>query len=446
MANYVKAVDFASKDALLSGDPGKVIKGTEIDTEYNSIAVAISTKADLVSPVFTGTPTAPTASPGTNNSQIANTAFVSAAVASGISGAGLGTIATQDTNNVSITGGSITGITDLAVADGGTGSSSLTANAVLLGNGTSAIQTVAPGTTGNVLLSNGTTWTSGQLPLNIQTFNENGTWTKPGAGKLARIQVWGGGGSGGRNSFVGGSGGGGGGYNEIVVDLTTLGATETVTIGAGGAGVSSNGNGLTGGNSSFGSHCTAYGGGGGFGATSALGTGGSGGGALSAGSTGQAFPNLSFTFVAGGTDQNASNEVRFAAKNTLAPIQGGNGGGGTPSFRAQGSRTSGETTYYSAGNFLRDDFAWGGGAGGSGNGGSDTSETGQPAIWGGGGGGSGDSGAAGGLSVYGGAGGAAATNSSANGSNGVAPGGGGGSSEDGTSGAGADGRVVVTVF
>lgn len=73
----------------------------------------------------------------------------------------LGTIASQNANAVTITGGSITGITDLAVADGGTGSSTLAANAVLLGNGTSAVQTVAPGTSGNVLVSNGTTWTSG---------------------------------------------------------------------------------------------------------------------------------------------------------------------------------------------------------------------------------------------------------------------------------------------
>jgi hypothetical protein len=59
-----------------------------------------------------------------------------------------------------ITGGSITGITDLAVADGGTGASTLAANNVLLGNGTSTLQTVAPSTSGNVLTSNGTTWTS----------------------------------------------------------------------------------------------------------------------------------------------------------------------------------------------------------------------------------------------------------------------------------------------
>jgi len=48
----------------------------------------------------------------------------------------------------------------LPVAAGGTGSTSLTANNVLLGNGTSALQVVAPGTNGNVLTSNGTTWVS----------------------------------------------------------------------------------------------------------------------------------------------------------------------------------------------------------------------------------------------------------------------------------------------
>lgn len=48
----------------------------------------------------------------------------------------------------------------LLPSSGGTGQSSLTANNVILGNGTSAVQFVAPGTSGNVLTSNGTTWTS----------------------------------------------------------------------------------------------------------------------------------------------------------------------------------------------------------------------------------------------------------------------------------------------
>ena len=52
----------------------------------------------------------------------------------------------------------ITGVTP--VANGGSGANTLAANAVLLGNGTSALQVVAPGTTGNVLTSDGTTWTS----------------------------------------------------------------------------------------------------------------------------------------------------------------------------------------------------------------------------------------------------------------------------------------------
>lgn len=50
--------------------------------------------------------------------------------------------------------------TPVAVGSGGTGAATFTANNVLLGNGTSAFQVVAPGTTGNVLVSDGTTWTS----------------------------------------------------------------------------------------------------------------------------------------------------------------------------------------------------------------------------------------------------------------------------------------------
>jgi len=161
MANYTKATNFTAKDSLPSGNSGKIIKGAEIDTEFTAIASAIASKADINSPAFTGTPTAPKAGSGTNTTQIASTSFVTGA----ISDLGIGTLATQDSDAVAITGGtisgvSITGITDLAVADGGTGRSTLSANAVLLGNGTSGINSVAPGTSGNVLKSNGTTWTS----------------------------------------------------------------------------------------------------------------------------------------------------------------------------------------------------------------------------------------------------------------------------------------------
>jgi hypothetical protein len=77
MSNYTKTTNFASKDNLSPGNPLKIVKGTEIDTEFNNIATAVATKTD--------------------NSAAA------------------------------ITGGSITGITDLAVADGGTGASTATA-------------------------------------------------------------------------------------------------------------------------------------------------------------------------------------------------------------------------------------------------------------------------------------------------------------------------------
>ena len=67
-------------------------------------------------------------------------------------------IATGGTN-VEIVGGLTLG-TDLSVANGGTGASTLTANYVLLGNGTSAPQMIAPGADGQVLTSTGSTWQS----------------------------------------------------------------------------------------------------------------------------------------------------------------------------------------------------------------------------------------------------------------------------------------------
>lgn len=84
MANYTKATNFASKDSLLTGNPSKLIRGSEIDAEYNAISTAIATKADTNSPTFTGTPVAPTASAGTNTTQLATTAFVTTAVSTAL--------------------------------------------------------------------------------------------------------------------------------------------------------------------------------------------------------------------------------------------------------------------------------------------------------------------------------------------------------------------------
>jgi len=62
MSNYTKATNFATKDTLTSGDPLKIVKGTEINTEFDAISTAIATKADTASPTFTGTVTIPTLS------------------------------------------------------------------------------------------------------------------------------------------------------------------------------------------------------------------------------------------------------------------------------------------------------------------------------------------------------------------------------------------------
>ncbi len=80
MTDYVKSTNFTSKDSLAVGNPLKIIKGTEFDTEFNNIATAVATKADLASPALTGTPTAPTAAVGTNTTQIATAALVLAAM------------------------------------------------------------------------------------------------------------------------------------------------------------------------------------------------------------------------------------------------------------------------------------------------------------------------------------------------------------------------------
>ena len=60
MSDYTKITDFASKDALPSGNPAKIVKGEEHDDEYNAIAIAIASKANKSSPTFTGTATIPT--------------------------------------------------------------------------------------------------------------------------------------------------------------------------------------------------------------------------------------------------------------------------------------------------------------------------------------------------------------------------------------------------
>ena len=146
MANYTKATNFASKDTLTTGDPAKIVKGTEIDDEFNAIATAINSKANTNSPTLTGTPLAPTATAGTNTTQIATTAYVLAnGVPSGAIMMWSGTIATipsgwylcDGTNSTpNLTNKFIIGAD---ADDGGTAKTSITGSATQTGGSKDAI-------------------------------------------------------------------------------------------------------------------------------------------------------------------------------------------------------------------------------------------------------------------------------------------------------------------
>ena len=78
MSNYTKATNFASKDALLTGNPSKIVKGTEIDNEFNAISTAVSTKFDTASlaapgPIGATTPAAINGTTGTFSSAVSGT-------------------------------------------------------------------------------------------------------------------------------------------------------------------------------------------------------------------------------------------------------------------------------------------------------------------------------------------------------------------------------------
>lgn len=221
----------------------------------------------------------------------------------------------------------------------------------------------------------------------VQTFTSSGTYTKPSNISLVRVQAWAGGGSGGRSTTasIGSSGGGGGMYLEKYFLPSELGTTETVTIGAGGAAQSGNGNGTAGGNTTFGSLLTAIGGGAGISGDQQAG--GAGGSA--------AYENGAAGSAGGG------------AGNGQAGIYSG-GGGSNVSGISQGY--PGGASYY----------------GGGGGGGSDANS------------------GAGGASLFGGSGGAG--NSGGGGAGSVPGGGGGGGGSGGASGAGGNGKVIVTEF
>jgi hypothetical protein len=257
------------------------------------------------------------------------------------------------------------------------------------------------------------------LIMSQTTFNYTGsaqTWNKPAFGTMALIELWGAGASGAKHNSSGG-GGGGGRYVARIVPLSSLGATETVNIGAGGAAQTvSNTAGNAGGSTTFGTAATlitAYGGGPG------LLSGGHGGGPAATGGT-----------------QNMISAGTFAAGNYISTSNSDAPGGKSADSTLPGERGA-------SGNFC-------GGGGGSSAAANQANGAGGDSLFGGAGGGAGAQDnapgpGAGGTSQFGGNGGAGAFDSN-NATAGTTPGGGGGGSELGNSGAGGNGRCVVTVF
>lgn len=256
--------------------------------------------------------------------------------------------------------------------------------------------------------------------VDAQVFTSSGTWTKPTLFTPSVVVVevlgaGGGGGSGRRGAAgslrEGGAGGGGGSYLVSTFQASTLGSSETVTIGAAGtAGAavtadSTSGNaGGNGGNVTFGSWMTGYGGGGGAGgsASASVGGGGAGiGGAATAGTAGAAI-----------------NSMHGGITGLDASVGGGNIDGG-----AAGGAGSNGTSSYNGGSSIH------GGPGGGGGGGITSGNS------------AGAGGAGGSTGVTSGGGGTAGTTAPTNGGAATSRGGGGGggshaSSAGGTGGAG----------
>jgi hypothetical protein len=183
------------------------------------------------------------------------------------------------------------------------------------------------------------------------TYNSSVTWNKPSTGNMAFIQVWGAGGSGGRTSGGGGRAGGGGGgeYKELTVPLAFLPASLSITIGAGGAAKTTNGNGNTGGDTSFGTVLVAEGGlaGGGTNNTSTNpggagggDDGGAGGNSPGDNGLGEGSGNIGVSTY-GGSGGLAGN-ANTGASATAGSVPGGGGGaGGTAGDTFSGAGAAG---------------------------------------------------------------------------------------------------------
>tara|TARA_R110001592_G_scaffold86151_7_gene254274 strand:- start:4771 stop:5391 length:621 start_codon:yes stop_codon:yes gene_type:complete len=165
MSNYTKATNFASKDALPTGNALKTVSGTEIDDEFTNIQTSVATKANLSAPTFTGIPAAPTAATATNSTQIATTAFTQAAIVAGV------------VAKAPIDAPTFTGVPAAPTAAAGTNTTQLATTAF--------VQTAA--TTAATI--NGAAYPVGSVYTAVVATNPNtllgvGTWAAFGAGRV----------------------------------------------------------------------------------------------------------------------------------------------------------------------------------------------------------------------------------------------------------------------
>jgi hypothetical protein len=140
VANAVSNTQLATTEFVQNQKDSPVFTGTPIaptatpETSSTQLATTEFVQLQKVSPAFTGTPTAPTALGETNNTQIATTQFVKIAIND------MPTMSKQNADAVAITGGTITGITPIAITSGGTGASTAAQARGALGLGSMAIQ------------------------------------------------------------------------------------------------------------------------------------------------------------------------------------------------------------------------------------------------------------------------------------------------------------------
>ena len=369
-----------------------------------SIGISESTTSAAFYPVFFSA-TSGTASGLNTDGSLSwnpgtNTLTTTTVVVSGDMTVDTSTLKVDSTNNrVGIGTASPTALLDVIGAasvrsvefDGTTSGTVTVQPAATAGTWSLTLPTTA-GTNGQALVTNGsgvTSWAAPAEPIDEQTFNSSGTWTKPSVGSMALIEVWASGGGGSNSTTTGASGGAGGNYLFRIVPLNGLSATATITIGAGGVGAASstNNNGGAGNSSIF-------------------------SGTVVVTATGSQAAQNNFTTCPNPYVNNGASATLFQMSTGAASI------------------SSNQVAHMAI-----VDGKFSGGYGGSG---SITAVT-SSSVYGGGGGAA-QGGALAGVSTYGGGGGAV-------GANGTAPGGGGGSGNNATAaGSGAAGRVKVTVW